>query len=148
VIIALRQDDGSVERLSTDDLSALEAAAIEEAMGDVPWRAIEDRLRAQDPTAMRAVLWAFRRREEPGLEFGTYDVPGWRRRLTARIERAEIDEVLTNLMTEAMAKNEDSMIDAITPHLRKLADNRDDVDQALDALGKGHLVKGRQGSED
>jgi len=146
VIIAYRQDDDSVERLSTDDLSALEAAAVEEAMGDVPWRVIEDRLRVQDPTAMRAVLWAFRRRSEPGLEFATFDVPGWRRRLSARIERAEIDEVLTNLMAEAMSKNEDSVIDAVTPHLRKLADNRDDVDAALDALGKGHLVKGRQDS--
>ena len=115
-------------------------------MGDVPWRTIEDRLRAQDPTAMRAVLWAFRRRTDPGLEFATFDVPGWRRRLSARIERAEIDEVLTNLMAEAMSKNEDSVIDAVTPHLRKLADNRDDVDAALDALGKGHLVKGRQGT--
>lgn len=146
MIIAYRQDDDSVERLSTDDLSALEAAAVEEAMGDVPWRVIEDRLRVQDPTAMRAVLWAFRRRSEPGLEFATFDVPGWRRRLSARIERAEIDEVLTNLMAEAMSKNEDSVIDAVTPHLRKLADNRDDVDAALDALGKGHLVKGRQDS--
>ncbi|ODA69510.1 hypothetical protein [Streptomyces sp. AVP053U2] len=148
MIIAYRQDDGSVERLSTDDLSALEAAAIEEAMGDVPWRGIEDRLRVQDPTALRAVLWAFRRRTEPGLEFATFDVPGWRRRLSARIERAEIDEVLTNLMTEAMAKNEDSVIDAVTPHLRKLADNRDDVDAALEALGKGHLVKGSRDSAD
>lgn len=147
MIIAYRQEDGSVERVSTDDLSALEAATIEEAMGDVPWRAIEDRLRAQDPTALRAVLWAFRRRTEPGLDFATFDVPGWRRRLSARIERSEIDEVLTNLMAEAMSKNEDSMIDAVTPHLRKLADNRADVDQALDTLGKGHLIRGRQGSE-
>ena len=147
MIIAYRQDDDSVERLSTDDLSALEAAAIEEAMGDVPWRAVEGRLQAQDPTAMRAVLWAFRRRTEPGLEFATFDVPGWRKRLSARIERSDIDEVLTNLMTEAMAKNEDSMIDALVPHLRKLADNRDDVDAALDALGKGHLVKGSRDSE-
>lgn len=148
MIIAYKQDDGSVERVSTDDLSALEAAAIEEAMGDIPWRAIEDRLRAQDPTAMRAVLWAVRRREKPELQFAEFDVPGWRRRLSARIERAEIDEVLNNIMAEALAKSEDSAIDAVAPHLRKLAENRDDVDAALDALGKGHLVPGRQDSED
>ncbi|WP_171117781.1 MULTISPECIES: hypothetical protein [unclassified Streptomyces] len=141
MIITHVQDDGTALRVSTDDLSALEAAAIEEAMGDVPWRAIEGRLQAQDPTAMRAVLWAFRRRDDPGLEFDKFDIPGWRRRLRARIERVEIDEALTNIMREALAKSEDSTIDAVAPHLRKLADNPDDVDAALDALGKGHLMR-------
>jgi hypothetical protein len=148
VIISYTQDDGSVERVSTDDLSAIESAAIEEALGDTPWRRIEDLLRAQDPSAMRGVLWAFRKREKPELAFAEFDVPGWRRRLSARIERSEIDEVLTNILTEALAKSEDSAIDAVVPHLRKLADNRDDVDAALDALGKGHLVRGREDSED
>lgn len=145
MIITHVQDDGTERRMSTDDLSALEAAAIEEAVGD-PWRVIEDRLRAQDPTAMRAIVWAFRRRDEPDLQFSTFDVPGWRRRLWARIERAEIDEVLTNVLREALAKSEDSTIDALTPHLRKLADNPDDVDAALDALGKGHLARHRKAS--
>lgn len=145
MIISYRQDDGSVERVSTDDLSAIEAAAIEEAMGDTPWRAIEDRLRGQDPTAMRAVLWAHRRRTEPALAFSQFDVPGWRRRLTARIDRAEIDDVLDNLMAEALANSEDSAIDAMLPHLRKLAHDQADVDAALDALGKGHLAAAQAG---
>jgi hypothetical protein len=148
VIVSYTQDDGTVERVSTDDLSAIEAAAIEEAMDDTPWRAIEDRLRGQDPTAMRAVLWAARRRETKDLRFSEFDLPGWRRRLRCRIERADIDEVLTNLMREALAGgSEDSGIDAVTPHLRKLADDPADVDAALDALGKGHLVRDRQDSE-
>jgi hypothetical protein len=146
MIISYTQDDGSVERVSTDDLSAIEAAAIEEAMGDTPWRFIEDKLRGQDPTAMRAVLWAVRKRTEPDLQFSAFDVPGWRRRLTARIERPEIDDVLTNLVTEALAKNEDSAIDAMLPHLRKLAHDQADVDAALNALGKGHLVAAREDS--
>ncbi|MEU3255964.1 hypothetical protein [Streptomyces sp. NPDC006997] len=141
MIITHVQDDGTERRVSTDDLSALEAAAIEEAMGDVPWRGIEMRLQAQDPTAMRAVLWAFQRREQPDLEFATFDVPGWRRRLRARLERPEIDEALTNVMREALAKSEDSTIDVLTPHLRKLAQDPGDVDAALDALGKGHLAR-------
>jgi hypothetical protein len=148
MIITHLQDDGTEYRVSSDDLSALEAAAIEEAMGNVPWRGIELRLQAQDPTAMRAVLWAFRRRDEPDLDFATFDVPGWRRRLKARIERAEIDEALTNTMREALAKNEDSTIDVLTPHLRKLAENPADVDRALDDLGKGHLARRRKDSED
>lgn len=141
MIITLVQDDGSAEKWSTDELSALEAAAIEEVMGDVPWRGIELRLQAQDPTAMRAILWAFRRREDPKVDFATFDVPGWRRRLRARLTRAEIDEGLANTMREALAKSEDSMIDVLTPHLRKLAEDPDDVDAALDALGKGHLTR-------
>lgn len=144
MIISYRQDDDTVLRVSTDELSALEAAAIEEAMGDTPWQLVEDKLRGQDPTAMRAVLWAFRRRDEPGLAFADFDVAGWRHRLKARIERTEVDDVLTSIMREALAKSEDSAIDAVTPHLRKLADNPEDVDSALDALGKGHLIKGRK----
>lgn len=147
MIISYKQDDGSTERVSTDDLSAIEAAAIEEAMGDTPWRRIEDMLRAQDPTAMRAILWAFRRRQQPDLAFRDFDVPGWRRRLSARMERFEIDDVLDTLVTEALAKNEDAAIDAMLPHLRKLAHDKADVDAALDALGKGHLVAGRADSE-
>ncbi|MFI8531057.1 hypothetical protein ACIGMX_12490 [Streptomyces aquilus] len=143
MIITYLQDDGTTERVSTGDLSAIEAAAIEEAIGHVPWTRIEDRLRGQDPTAMRAVLWAFRRREQPDLEFATFDVPGWRHRLKAGIERAEIDEALSNIMLEALAKNEDSTIDAVAPHLRKLAFDRADVDAALEDLGKGHLVRSR-----
>ncbi|MFF8980175.1 hypothetical protein ACF08A_25605 [Streptomyces cellulosae] len=148
MIITHVQDDGTEVRRSTDDLSALEAAAIEDVMGDVPWRVIEGRLQAQDPTAMRAVLWAFRRREEPELRFADFDVPGWRRRLRARIERAEIDEALTNVMREALAKSEDSTIDALAPHLRKLAEDPEDVERALEDLGKGHLTRRHQASED
>lgn len=145
MIISYTRDDGSLERVSTDDLSAIEAASIEEVVGEL-WRVVEDRLRGQDPTAMRAVLWAVRRRSEPSLKFDTFDVPGWRRRLKARIERAEIDDVLDNIVAEALAANEDASIEAMLPHLRKLADSQADVDAALDALGKGHLAKAQQGS--
>ncbi|MDX3353891.1 hypothetical protein PV703_11335 [Streptomyces sp. ME01-24h] len=145
MIISYTRDDGSLERVSTDDLSAIEAASIEEVVGEL-WRVVEDRLRGQDPTAMRAVLWAVRRRSEPSLKFEAFDVPGWRRRLKARIERAEIDDVLDNIIAESMAKNEDAAIETMLPHLRKLADSPDDVTAALDSLGKGHLVKDRQGS--
>ncbi|MEU3346420.1 hypothetical protein ABZ723_15820 [Streptomyces sp. NPDC006700] len=147
MIITYVQDDGTELQVSTDDLSAIESAHIEEAVGDVPWRAIEDRLRAQDPTCMRAVLWAVRRREQKDLKFSEFDLPGWRRRLKARLERAEMDEVLSNILAEALAKGEDSAIDAMVPHMRKLAHNRDDVTAALEAVGKGHLVRAPKGSE-
>ncbi|MGW1039324.1 hypothetical protein [Streptomyces sp. NPDC002547] len=145
MLVSYKQEDGSWERLSTDELSAIEAAAIEEATGN-PWRRIEDQLRAQDPTAMRSIVWAFRRREQPDLEFAAFDVPGWRRRLKARLERAEIEDFFDGLIAEALNKSEDASIDAMLPHVRKLAHDQADVDAALDALGKGHLAAARADS--
>lgn len=148
VIISFTQDDGTVEELSTDDLSALEAAAIEQALGDVQWQRVEALLQLQDPSALRAAVWAFRRREQPDLKFADFDVAGWRRRLKARITRPEIEDALNNLMLQALSsKSEDTQIDLLTPHLRKLAVDQADVDAALDGLGKGHLAKRRPASE-
>lgn len=148
MIISFTHDDGTVERLSTDDLSAREAAAVEKALGGFQWTRVEALLQLQEPDALRAILWAFRRREEPDLVFEEFDVPGWRRRLKARIARAEIEESLTNLMLQAISsKSEDTQIDRLTPHLRQLADDPADVDAALDGLGKGHLVRRRQDSK-
>ncbi|MFD5041958.1 hypothetical protein ACFWNI_33450 [Streptomyces sp. NPDC058377] len=147
MIVTYEPADGTAEQVSTDDLSAIESASIEEAVG-ASWREVEDRLRAQDPTAMRAVLWAVRKRDQADLVFSTFDVPGWRRRLKVRIERPEIDDVLDNILAEALAASEDAAIDAMLPHLRKLAHDRADVDAALAALGKGHLVKAPAVSED
>lgn len=141
MIVSYRLDDDTIEQVSTEDLSAIESADIEEALGGTLWREVEDRLRGQDPTAMRAVLWAARRRTDKELRFTDFDLPGWRRRLTARIERPEIDDVLDNLVAEALGSGEDAAIDAMLPHLRKLAANQADVDAALDALGKGHLAR-------
>ncbi|WP_326700200.1 hypothetical protein OG909_24700 [Streptomyces sp. NBC_01754] len=147
MIVTYEQTDGTVETVSTCDLSAIESADIEDAMGGTAWREVEDRLRAQDPTAMRAVLWAVRKRAQADLSFGTFDVPGWRRRLKARIEREEIDDVLQNILAEALAASEDSAIDSMLPHLRKMAHDRADVDAALQAVGKDHLVKAPADSE-
>lgn len=149
MIISVTQDDGTVEELSTDDLSALEAAAIEEAMGGAQWQRVEALLQLQDPTALRAVVWAHRRRATPELKFADFDLPGWRRRVKARITRDEIEDALNNLMVQALSTQaEDTQIDRVTPHLRKLAHTPADVDAALDGLGKGHLARRRQDSED
>lgn len=141
MIITYEQADSTVEQISTSDLSALESADIEEAMDGIAWHRVEDRLRTQDPTAMRAVLWAIRKRTEPTLKFSTFDVPGWRRRLTVRMDRVDIDDFLDSILAEALGASEDASIDAMLPHLRKLAHDRDDVQAALNDLGKGHLVK-------
>lgn len=149
MIITFTQDDGTVKELSTDDLSAREAADIEAAMGGAQWQRVESLLQLQDPTALRAVVWAHRRREQPDLKFDDFDIPSWRRRLKARITRPEIEDALNNLMLQAISsKSEDTQIDLLTPHLRKLAADPADVDAALDGLGKGHLVRRRQDSTD
>ncbi|MFB6771146.1 hypothetical protein [Streptomyces sp. NPDC056337] len=149
MIISFKHDGDTVEELSTDDLTAREAADIEAAMGGAQWQRIEALLQLQDPTALRAVVWIFRRREQADLKFDDFDIPGWRRRLKARITRAEIEDALTHLMLQAISsKSEDTQIDLLTPHLRKLAADPADVEAALDGLGKGHLVKRRQDSED
>ncbi|MFD4259955.1 hypothetical protein ACFWR9_20640 [Streptomyces sp. NPDC058534] len=149
MIITHTLSDGTVEELSTDDLTAREAADIEAAMGGSQWQRIEALLQLQDPTALRAVVWIFRRREQADLKFDDFDIPGWRRRLKARITRPEIEDALSNLMLQAISsKSEDTQIDLLAPHLRKLAQDPADVDAALDGLGKGHLVKRRQDSED
>ncbi|MFD3483777.1 hypothetical protein [Streptomyces sp. NPDC058665] len=148
MIVTHTPADGTIEQVSTLDLSAIESAEIEEVLGGVAWRAIEDQLRQQNPTAMRAVLWAVRKRAAPDLAFASVDVPKWKMRLKARLERHEIDEILTNIMSEALAKSEDAAIDAMLPHFRKLAHDQGDIEPALDALGKGHLVPGRQASGD
>ncbi|MFC7892680.1 hypothetical protein [Streptomyces sp. NPDC057381] len=148
MIISFTQDDGSIELLSTDDLSAREAAAVEKALGDIQWARVEALLQLQEPDALRAVVWAFRRREQPDLVFADFDVPGWRRRLKARLERSEIEDTLNNLIVQAISERaEDTQIDRLTPHLRQLAADPADVDAALDGLGKGHLVHRRQASK-
>ncbi|WP_411090788.1 hypothetical protein [Streptomyces sp. 049-1] len=148
MIISFTRDDGTVEDVSTLDLSAREAAAIEQAMGDVQWQRIENLLRLQDPTALIAVLWAFHKREQPDLKFTDFDVPNWRRRLKAGTERAEIDDLFDNVIVQALGKSEDAQIDLMVPALKKGAHNPDDVDAALEAVGKGHLVKRRPASQD
>lgn len=147
MIITNAQPDAPVEQVSTNDLSAIESADIEEAVGTT-WNEIDGKLRGQDPTAMRAVLWAFRKRTDPQLAFGDVDVPGWRRRLKTRLERPEIDDFFDGIMAEALKKNEDSTIDSMLPFIRKLAHDRGDIDASLEALGKGHLVPGREVSAD
>lgn len=128
MIVSYKREDDSVERVSTDDLSAIESAAIESATG-MEWDSVEQALKGQKPTAMRAVLWVFRKRQAPTLRFGEFDVPGWKRRLTVRLEREEILDLV-----EALRADQDSteeQFDLMTGYLRTMADTPADVDWAL-----------------
>jgi hypothetical protein len=131
VIVSYRQEDGTVEEVSTDDLSAIESSVIESATG-MDWDDVDTALRQQAPTAMRAVLWAFRKRQQPTLRFSDFDLPGWKRRTKARLEYAEILD-----MVEALLKNPEStdeVVETMSGYMRTLAHDSDDVDKAFSEM--------------
>ncbi|MFD6375348.1 hypothetical protein ACFWFS_00280 [Streptomyces albidoflavus] len=130
MLVSYRHEDGTVESVSTDDLSALESAEVENVTGET-WDGVESALRAESPTAMRAVLWVHRKRSAAGLRFNEFDLPSWRRRLTARLELADLEEMVSNLRRSGEAGG--SGWDEVLEHLRSLADDPEDVDRAVAA---------------
>lgn len=131
MIVSYRHEDGTVDEVSTDDLSAIESSVIESATG-LDWDDVDSALRQQQPTAMRAVLWAFRKRQQPTLRFTEFDLPGWKRRTKARLEYPEILD-----MAEALVKNPEStdeIVERMTGFMRTLAHDEADVDKAFEEL--------------
>lgn len=125
MIVSYTHEDGSVEEVSTDDLSAVESGAVERVTGD-NWTVIEQKLRLQDPTAMRAVLWTHRKRSLPTLKFSEFDLPRWRRRLKARLERHEVEETALDVLSEDETEKER---EETLRQFRKLAHDPADVDE-------------------
>jgi hypothetical protein len=128
VIVTYTPADAPVEAYSTDDLSAIESAAIESVTGS-EWSEVEDSLKGQKPTAMRAVLWAFRKRQEPTLRFSEFDVPGWKRRLKARLAREEVLDLVEALVVSKDATPE--YVEGMLAHMRTLAHDAQDVEWAV-----------------
>jgi hypothetical protein len=127
VIIQYTPEGGEVERYSTDDLSSMESAAIERVTG-VKWLEVEAALRTQSPTEMTAVLWAFRKRQEPTLRFSHFDVPGWKRRLRVRLEYDDISDLIPILRKNS---EDDEEFEGLLDDMRKVADDPADVERAL-----------------
>ncbi|MFJ4990071.1 hypothetical protein ACIP9H_40525 [Streptomyces sp. NPDC088732] len=130
MIVTYTPDGGTPEQVSTEDLSAIESAVIESATG-LEWDDVERALKSQSPTAMRAVLWAFRKRAEPTLRFSQCDVPGWKRRLKARLESSEIVELVEALRDDDEAPEGSAAFEAMLGHLRTLAQDPADVERAM-----------------
>lgn len=128
MIVSYSHEDGTLEDVSSDDLSAIESAAIESATG-LEWGDVESALKGQSPTAMRAVLWAFHKRKDPTLRFSAFDVPGWKRRLKARLEREEILDLVEALRADKESTDEE--FEQMLGHLRNLAHDKADVDWAV-----------------
>lgn len=127
MIVSYRHEDGTLEEVSTDDLSAVESAAIESVTGQ-EWSDVELGLRSQAPTPMRAVLWCFRKRQQPTLRFSDFDVAGWRRRLKARVAYEELLDMCEGLRQQNPS---DEYFEEMVGHMRRLAYDVTDVDKAL-----------------
>ncbi|AEM87090.1 hypothetical protein [Streptomyces violaceusniger] len=130
MIVSYTHADGTVESVSTDDLSAIESAVIESATG-MEWDAVDTALRSQNPTAMRAVLWVNRKRSVPTLKFSDFDLAGWKRRTKARLEYPEICDMVEVLYRETREPEE---LDQMCGYMRTLAHEPADVDRALKEL--------------
>jgi hypothetical protein len=128
VIVSYRHEDGTVDEVSTDDLSAIESSVIESATG-LDWDDVDTALRSQAPTAMRAVLWVFRKRQQPTLRFSDFDLPGWKRRTKARLEYPEILD-----MAEALMKEPEETVERMAVFIRTMAHDEADVDKAFQEL--------------
>jgi hypothetical protein len=131
VIVSYRHEDGTVDEVSTDDLSAIESSVIESATG-MEWDDVDTALRSQAPTAMRAVLWVFRKRQQPTLRFTDFDLPGWKRRTKARLEYPEILDMIEALLKSA--ESTDDVVEQMTGFMRTLAHDPADVDKAFGEL--------------
>jgi hypothetical protein len=130
VIVSYTPADGPVEEVSTDDLSAIESSVIESATG-LEWDDVERALKSQSPTAMRAVLWAFRKRTEPTLRFSAFDVPGWKRRLKAGLEYEDVLELVESLREKQQQEPDEEAFEQMLKHMRTMAHTPDDVDRAV-----------------
>lgn len=141
MILIYEPDGGPAERLDLDDLSAVEAVAIEQVVG-LDWDEIETELKAQKPGAMLAALYAFRKRSEPDLKSEDFDVPGWRKRLRVRLTQEEIREHVADVARQ-IPDAEDPNRQRLLHLLRKVAENPDDVDTAAaPGGGKARAPKG------
>lgn len=126
MIVSYTHDD-RVESYSTQDLSTMESAEVERVTG-LEWEQVERALKEQKPLAMSAIVWVFRRRQTGGLRFADFDLPQWKRRLKARLEREEILDLLEGVQLQF--GDEEALEDA-AKNLRVLAHKPDDVDWAL-----------------
>lgn len=133
MIVSYKNPDGGVEQVDTDELSAKESADVE-FVTELEWSQVETALQAQKPTAMRAILWVFRRRQSPGLRFSEFDVPGWKRRLEAKLGREEVRDLVAALRASEPEGSDD--FTEMVEHLLTLADDKADVEWALAETGK------------
>ncbi|WP_062207988.1 hypothetical protein [Streptomyces sp. NBRC 109706] len=132
MILIYEPADQPAERYDLDDLGAIEAEAIERVTGKT-WAEVEQALQQQSPTALRACLWVWHKRKTPSLRFSDFDVPGWRKRLKARMSTGEVAETVAAVQREYPEDTPD-FAQALR-ELRFLAEDPADVQAALDGQG-------------
>jgi hypothetical protein len=121
--------DGPAERYDLDEMAAAEAEAVERVTG-MKWGEVEQALQQQSPTALRAVLWTWRKREQPTLRYGDFDVPGWRKRLKVRLAADEVAD-LVEAVNKQYPTDDPDHAQALR-ELEQLADDPKDVQRAVE----------------
>lgn len=139
MILIYRAEDSTEERFDIDELSSIESEAIERVTG-MDWDEIETELKAQRPGVMRAVLWSFRKRDDSGLQFSSFDVPGWKKRARVRLTAEEVTEYIGELDRQFPDEADHAQM---VHMLRSVADDPADVDAAVNASAKAAVSGAR-----
>lgn len=122
---------GPKERYDLDALTAIEAEIVERAT-DKKWPTLEQDLQQQSPTAMRAVLWVWRKRATPTLRYADFDVPNWRKCLKVRLSSEEVADVVAALEEEGLEEDSAEYVQTMR-ELRILAEDPEDIRRAFEA---------------
>lgn len=123
--------DGPKERYDLDELAAKEAEIVERVT-DKKWPTIEQELQQQSPTVMCAVLWVWRKRQQPTLRYADFDVPNWRKRLKVRLTAEEVADVVKALEEEGLEEDSTDYVQTMR-ELRILAEDPEDIQRAFEA---------------
>lgn len=93
MIILYTPEGGEPEQYDARSLRTSEASIVQRTTG-MKWGEIEEALGVDDPEAMRAVVWALKKRAEPSLRFGDFDPMV--SEMTTRMDRREVAEYVEN----------------------------------------------------
>lgn len=98
MIIVYTPEGGEPEQYDARSLRTSEASIVQRTAG-MKWGEVEEGLGADDPEAMRAVVWVLRKRVDPSLRYGDFDPMV--SEMTSRMDRREVTEYLENAFRAA-----------------------------------------------
>ncbi|WP_328739872.1 hypothetical protein OHA91_22755 [Streptomyces erythrochromogenes] len=123
MIILYQPADGEEQQFDMRRLRASEAQIIERTT-DMKWSAIKIGVRDDDPTAMRGVVWAMLKRQQPSLRWSEFDPAV--DELTSRFDAREV----ASYAADIVALPEDRQAGAIA-ELKAYALDPAGVDDAI-----------------
>lgn len=128
-MIIVYEPEGSEPQPFDAGRGKLRASEIQiiERTADARWPDIKEGVKAGDIHAMRVVVWAIRKRTEPGLRFGDFDP--FEGELRSRLDAREVKAYAEALFDE-YHENPDDLADAFN-ELRDVAFDREDAETAI-----------------